>query len=145
MKTLLVLGIAVISIIGLLLMTALASRTLIPVQKIHARKGMEKSHPPNIDPKPCPSGNCHKNAGLSPAVLDPDYGKNGSKVVSDVHTSGREKTHPAPPNPTPTPTPTPTSIPVEPVPFHPPHITPHYRHHKFGPGGQQFVQQQRHH
>jgi len=42
MKTLLVLGIAVISIIGLLLMTALASRTLIPVQKYMLGKGWKK-------------------------------------------------------------------------------------------------------
>ena len=73
MKTITVLVIAIVSVVGILLMTTLASRTMAPVHKVHTSPHSALKHG-GAQSIGCPwHGGCTKGRGLSPAgAVSPD-------------------------------------------------------------------------
>ena len=84
MKTITVLVIAIASVVGILLMTALASRTMAPVHKVYTSPHSALKHG-GAQSIGCPwHGGCTKGRGLSPAgAVSPDT--NG-RPTSDRYT-----------------------------------------------------------
>ena len=141
MKTLGVLVIVIVTIIGILLMTALASRTMAPVHKVHTSPHSALKHrgSPSLGPDPysLPRG-YQKSQPLSPADAGDSSGDANGRPTSDAYSYKWDVPgHPAARGPSSTPQ-TPGTSPL--VPEGPDRVVAHEMNHWFpgrnvGPGG----------
>jgi len=148
MKTLGVLVIVIVTIIGILLMTALASQMIVPLQKAQPEHHTSSKHKESPRTSPCPwPGGCQKGQDLSPADIDDGYTEMNRGVTGDAYSDkwdapdhhpiarepspqGPSSGHSSTPHPKPDPGPSP-----------PAHlIGPGGQRRLWGPGGQHKTQ-----
>ena len=144
MKTLGVLVIVIVTIIGILLMTALASQMIVPAQKARSEHQTSSKHKESPRTNPCPwPGGCQKGQDLSPADIDDGYTEMNRGVIGDAYSDKWDAPDqpvaggPSPQGPSSGPSSTPHPKP-DPGPSPSTHhlVGPGGEEHLLGPGGQ---------